>query len=75
MSMYADDSTIFLDNTERELRKAIEILENFYRLFGLQIHLEKTMRLNWGQHTLQLKWDQQFRLLGVDFDADTLRLL
>ena len=42
LSMYADDSTIFLENNEIELRALIRILNDFYRLSGLQIHMEKT---------------------------------
>ena len=79
--MYADDSTIFLRNDETELRNAIEILQKFYRISGLQIHLGKTQCVKIGTGTrerqnmaadLGLTWDQRFKLLGIDFDADTL---
>ena len=65
LSMYANDSTLFLKNSENELRKVVEILEKFYRLSGLQIHMEKTQCVKIGINTnrpnmcgdLNLSWD------------------
>ena len=41
--MYADDCTIFLENTTQDLRNAVAILKEFYRLSGLQ----DTVRADW----------------------------
>ena len=43
LSMYADDCTIFLENTTQDLRNAVAILKEFYRLSGLQ----DTVRADW----------------------------
>ena len=80
LSMYADDSTIFLANEEQELRNAILILKRFHRVSGLRIHMGKTQCVRIGCNTqreslcpeLGLCWEQKFKLLGVNFDADTL---
>ena len=81
LSLYADDCTIFLEYCEDSLRSAIGILESFYRLSGLQIHLKKTQCVKFGKNPLELdnlcqelnlEWKQEFKLLGVAFNANTL---
>ena len=81
LSLYADDCSIFLEYDEVNLRNAITILTNFFYLSGLEIHLKKTQCVIFGAqtmntpklcHDLGLNWDQEFKLLGVTFNADTL---
>ena len=80
LSLYADDCSIFLEYDSINLKNAIEILKDFYRLSGLEIHLKKTQCIIIGNNNhypplcpeLELDWGQKFKLLGVHFDADTL---
>ena len=78
LSLYADDVSIFLDYTDRNLRATIEILERFFRLSGLQIQKKKTQAVVFGSvpqgnirlcPDISLRWDQDFELLGIKFDA------
>jgi len=54
------------------------ILNDFYCISGLKIHLTKTQCVVFGHipnvnyklcEHLSLKWDQKFKLLGVEFDG------
>ena len=77
LSLYADDCTIYLEYGEDNLRNCIKLLEEFYHLSGLKIHVEKTKCIIIGNNMgvanlcedLNLKWDKNFTLLGVEFDA------
>jgi hypothetical protein len=78
LSLYADDCSIFLEYNANNLENAIMILNDFYCVSGLKIHLTKTQCVVFGyipnvnyklcEH-LSLKWDQRFKLLGVEFDG------
>merc|ERR1712015_307792 len=81
LSLYADNCTIFLAYKESDLRKSIEILNLFYRVSGLEIHLGKTQCVRIGNNPeripiicedLGITWAQDFKLLGVHFNATTL---
>ena len=41
LSLYADDCSIFLPHDARYLSAAVQILENFYHLSGLQLQRKK----------------------------------
>ena len=77
LELYADDCSIFLQPTDKDLRKAMETLDNFYKLSGLKISVSKTKAIWFGKGAknnftlcsdLKLDWDTKFRLLGIDFD-------
>ena len=77
--MYADDCTIFLEPTDRNLRNALETLNSFFKISGLKISVTKTKAIWFGKGfpndqrlcpDLTLDWVSQFRLLGVDFDSN-----
>ena len=81
LSLYADDCTIFLSYKESDLRNTIDILTNFYRVSGLEIHLGKTQCVRIGENPealpilcedIGITWAQEFKLLGVLFNATTL---
>ena len=76
LELYADDCSIFLQPYDQNLRNAIGILDNFFRLSGLKISVTKTKAIWFGNgyanaqrlcSDLTLDWDTEFRLLGVDF--------
>ena len=83
LSLYADDVTIFLPYREIYLRESIEILENFYRLSGLQLQRKKTQVCVFGKipvgnlrlcRDIDLNWSQEFELLGIKFNGDLTNL-
>ena len=77
--LYADDLNLFMEYSEKSLQKAIQILKEFKDISGLEIQVKKTQVVLLGrkyiesEHRLckdmQMKWDQKFRLLGLDYDA------
>ena len=78
MELYADDCSIFLEPNANNLRQACQILSNFYTLSGLKIQVTKTKAIWFGAAwnsteilcpDLNLDWDTDFRLLGIDFDS------
>ncbi|PIK58954.1 hypothetical protein BSL78_04121 [Apostichopus japonicus] len=50
VSMYADDTTIFLDNIDRSLQRVVEILTEFKQASGLKINFEKSNILPIGDN-------------------------
>ena len=78
MEIYADDLTMFLEPFDDNLRNAIEVLNDFFRLSGLKVSVSKTKAVWFGSehdsnrklcHDLQLKWVKSFTLLGINFDS------
>ena len=80
LSIYADDCSIFLEYNAESLRNSIKILNDFYFTSGLQIQISKTQCVVFGKipencnlcPELGLRWEQEFKLLGVNFNG-TLR--
>ena len=79
LSLYADDCSIFLPHDARYLSAAVQILENFYHLSGLQLQRKKTQVCIFGANPnhnvilcpeLNLKWSQSFELLGISFSSN-----
>ena len=77
LSLYADDATIFLEYDANTLRATVAILENFFKLSGLKIQLEKSQVIVFGNlpdgdyrlcPEIPLEWKQDFKLLGIMFD-------
>ena len=78
LSLYADDCSIFLEYNATNLENTINILNDFYLVSGLKIHLSKSQCVIFGNlpidnyklcNHIKLKWDQNFKLLGVEFDG------
>ena len=42
MSLFADDTTLFLDGTEQSLNQAIMVLDSYAEISSLKINNEKT---------------------------------
>ena len=79
-SLYADDTTIFLDGSEGSLKYTLSILKFYAKASGLHINIDKT-RVLWlgnmkGSNTklckdINLCWDQgHFTALGVNFSLN-----
>ncbi len=78
LSLYADDCSIFLEYNSLNLSNVIVILNSFFHTSGLQIQMQKTQCVVFGKipptdyvlcRELGLKWDQNFKLLGIKFDG------
>ena len=83
LSLYADDVSIFLPYRADHLRNAINILDKFYSLSGLQLQMKKTQVCVFGNippgnpnicPDLDLRWSQDFELLGIKFDGSLSKL-
>ena len=77
LSLYADDCSIFLEYHEDSLKNTIHMLNDFYKTSGLQIQVSKTQCVCFGNvpinnilcPELGLRWNQDFKLLGVNFNG------
>ena len=78
LSLYADDCSIFLEYNALNLSNVIGVLNSFFLTSGLQIQLQKTQCAVFGKipatdnvlcAEFGLKWDQNFKLLGIKFDG------
>ena len=83
LDFYADDLTAYLDGSESSLRQILQILEEFKGISGLKINLSKCKAVWIGKNRLsnfilcqelKLIWTKEFRLLGIDFDADLAKM-
>ena len=79
LSLYADDCTIYLEYDGDNLRHCLKIMKDFHRLSGLEMQVEKTQCIVMGNGNddvinlcpeMNLIWDQNFTLLGIDFNAN-----
>ena len=80
ISQYADDTSLFLDGSERSLKHCLNALQEFARYSGLNINQGKTKAIWFGcprppEETMlpefNLEWDpQNFSILGVTFTTD-----
>ena len=80
MSQYADDTSLFLDGSERSLKHCLNALQEFARYSGLNINQGKTKAIWFGcprppEETMlpefSLEWDpHNFSILGVTFTTD-----
>ena len=77
LSLFADDMSIFLTYNAENLRNAVQVLSDFFRISGLKIQLEKTQVVVFGNMPqgnyklcpeIALAWNQSFKLLGINFD-------
>lgn len=72
---FADDSTLFL-HSEPSLVHALQVLEEFKLVSGLELNLQKTHGLILGDIQLeketsqQITWGQQVIILGINFDIE-----
>jgi len=79
-SLYADDSSIFLEDDENTFHCCMRTLEDFAKCSGLNINLLKTIAIKLGENKtfyqenlgkdICWQWRGKFKLLGIDFDLD-----
>jgi hypothetical protein len=79
ISQYADDTTLMLDGSEKSLRNTMQVLKFYADISGLNINMDKTKAVWIGSkresenricRDLNLKWDTEFKLLGVFFSVN-----
>ena len=81
LSLFADDTTLYLDGSEESFKAAIETLDSFSKLSGLKMNNEKTQivwigsKRNCGDIFMRDRnfiWDPgTFKVLGVLFSTET----
>ena len=49
LELYADDCSIFLEPSDENLRNALKILEDFFKISGLKISVSKTKAIWFGE--------------------------
>ena len=84
LSLFADDTTLFLDGSKESFQAAIHTLDTFSGISGLKINNEKTQiawigsKQNCGEVLMRDRnfiWDPgTFKILGILFSADTSRM-
>ena len=77
ISQYADDTSAYMEATEKNLRKSLEILEWFHQQSGLKINISKTKVIKIGSDRESdrrfcrencLDWVTKFTALGINYD-------
>ena len=85
LTQFADDTSLFLEGSQKSLQTALNTLEIFGNISGLRMNTEKT-RVIWNGRnfftkdkintTPMLNWgDTQFELLGLTFTADLVNII
>ena len=79
-SLYADDTTLLLDNDEKSFDSCMKLLGEFAKCSGLKINLTKTVAIKIGKDKTYftrgegqyIKWQfrGKFNLLGIEFNLD-----
>ena len=81
VSQFADDTTLFITRSERNLRLCMDILGEFYLVSGLKINVDKTKVVKFGGNRdsrdilcpdLNLIWTNKFTSLGIEYDVSDL---
>ena len=82
LSQYADDTSVFLKASERNLRNSLKILNWFYLKSGLKINIHKTKVIRIGPiretdrrfcRENNLNWVSSFTALGISYDVLNLQ--
>ena len=78
-SQYADDTSIYLKASERNLQSCLETLEWFYKKSGLKINMGKTKVIRIGPiretdrrfcRENNLEWVSNFTALGIEYEVN-----
>ena len=85
MSQYADDTSLFLEATEKSLRTALNLITYYAKFSGLSMNNDKTRVIWLGSmknscqkfcENFNLNWDQgHFTVLGVIFSTDLKEII
>ena len=84
ISLYADDTTLYLLASERNLKAALDALQEFRKISGLKINIEKTKIIKigeWGDSRIiyckerDLIWTAKFTSLGIILTQTIYKIL
>ena len=80
ISQYADDTSLFLDGSEKSLAEALDTIQKFGICSGLKMNIEKTNIIWIGSKrnytgkllNIDLNWNRtgKFKSLGIDYDIN-----
>ena len=74
---FADDTTLFMERNEANLRNATKYIQHFHKISGLACNIDKTNVIPIGRNTdkedkickdLNMVWDDTFTILGFEID-------
>ena len=74
---FADDTTLFMERTEENLRNATKYIQHFHKISGLACNLDKTSVIPIGSNSnkedqickdLNMVWEDTFTILGFHID-------
>ena len=80
---FADDTTLFMERTEENLRTATKYIQHFHKISGLACNLDKTSVIPIGNNTnkddqickdLKMVWEDTFTILGFHIDNKLVKL-
>ena len=81
LSLYADDTTIFLKPDKKSLGVVMRVLEWFKKISGLSVNKEKTKVIKIGplrdrsitwEGKYRLKWTDEFEVLGISYNINNM---
>ena len=84
LSLYADDTTLFLKQDERSMRACMDALLEFENMSGLRVNKEKTKVVQIGGigdnriefcKDLKLLWTTKFTALGITYDVQNMNTI
>ena len=74
---FADDTTLFMERNEENLRNVTKYIQHFHKISGLACNIEKTYVIPIGHNSdkndqickeLKMVWDDTFTILGFEID-------
>ena len=80
---FADDTTIFIERNEHNLRHTTKYITQFHKISGLACNLDKTVVIPIGTNTnindklcpdLGMQWNDSFTILGFHVDSKLQKL-
>ena len=75
---FADDTTVFIERNEHNLRNAVKYITQFHSISGLACNIDKTVVIPIGTNTdindklcpdLGMTWCDSFKILGFHIDS------
>ena len=80
---FADDTTLFMERNEANLRNATKYIQDFHKISGLACNIDKTSVMPIGKNSdkkdkicqdLNMVWDDTFTILGFEIDNNLEKL-
>ena len=80
---FADDTTLFMERSEKNLRNATKYVKHFHQISGLACNIDKTQVIPIGKNSdkndtickeLNMVWEDTFTILGFEIDNKLQKL-